>query len=119
MAVHLASYGGHLAVLEILLKYGAKVNMIDTAGYTPLHYAVQEAFLLMIVQSSVQDPDPLVRGMDPRIRIHSKMSWIRNTGSVVVTSVSGAGGVTKFTRPWSKRHEFLKFSVGEGGRESF
>jgi hypothetical protein len=24
------------------------------------------------------DPDPLVRGMDPRIRIHSKMSWIRN-----------------------------------------
>jgi hypothetical protein len=27
------------------------------------------------------DPDPLlVRGMDPRIRIHNKMSWIRNTG---------------------------------------
>jgi hypothetical protein len=28
------------------------------------------------------NPDPLVRGMDPRIRIriHSKMSWIRNTG---------------------------------------
>jgi hypothetical protein len=27
------------------------------------------------------DPDPLVRGMDPRIRIwiHNKMSWIRNT----------------------------------------
>jgi hypothetical protein len=29
------------------------------------------------------DPDPLVRGRDPRIRIqiHTKMSWIRNTGS--------------------------------------
>jgi hypothetical protein len=30
------------------------------------------------------DPDPLVRGMDPRIqiriRIHTKMPWIRNTG---------------------------------------
>jgi hypothetical protein len=25
------------------------------------------------------DPDPPVRGMDPRIRIHPKMSWIRNT----------------------------------------
>ncbi len=24
------------------------------------------------------DPNPLVRGMDPRIRIHTKMSWIRN-----------------------------------------
>jgi hypothetical protein len=29
----------------------------------------------------IQDPDPFVRGMDPRIRIriHTKMSWIRNT----------------------------------------
>ncbi len=29
-----------------------------------------------------QDPDPLVRGMDPRIQIqiHPNMSWIRNTG---------------------------------------
>ena len=31
------------------------------------------------------DPDPLVRGMDPRIqiriRIHPKMSWIRNTAT--------------------------------------
>ncbi len=28
------------------------------------------------------DPDPLVRGMNPRIRIwiHTKISWIRNTG---------------------------------------
>ncbi len=26
------------------------------------------------------DPDPLVRGMVPRIRIHTNMSWIRNTG---------------------------------------
>jgi hypothetical protein len=24
-------------------------------------------------------PDPLVRGMDPRIRIHTKISWICNT----------------------------------------
>jgi hypothetical protein len=31
--------------------------------------------------TKMQDPDPLVRGMDPRIRIwiHIKMSWIRNT----------------------------------------
>ncbi len=26
-----------------------------------------------------QDPDPLVRCMDPRIRIRTKISWIRNT----------------------------------------
>ncbi len=26
------------------------------------------------------NPDPLVRGLDPRIRIHTKMLWIRNTG---------------------------------------
>jgi hypothetical protein len=37
----------------------------------------------MIIDSSSvpdPDPDPPVRGMDPRIRINTKMSWIRNTG---------------------------------------
>jgi hypothetical protein len=37
----------------------------------------------------IQDPDPnldpLVRVMDPRIRIHSKMSWIQNTGLILLT----------------------------------
>jgi hypothetical protein len=33
------------------------------------------------IQDPDPNPDPLVRGMDPRIRIwiHPKMSWIRNT----------------------------------------
>ena len=38
-AVHLASYYGHIEVLAELFKYGAKVNIADTEGYTPLHYA--------------------------------------------------------------------------------
>jgi hypothetical protein len=41
------------------------------------------------------DPDPLVRGMDPRIRIriHPKMSWIRNTamkGPKIIQSYESA-----------------------------
>jgi hypothetical protein len=40
----------------------------------------------------IQDPDPLVRGMDPRIRIriHPKMSWIHNTAKneLIVSSLS-------------------------------
>ncbi len=32
------------------------------------------------IAGSGSDPDSLVRGMDPRIRIQTKMSWIRNTG---------------------------------------
>ena len=39
------------------------------------------------------DPDPLVRGMDPRIRIHPKMSWIRNTGRNRNFLTSGTGTV--------------------------
>jgi hypothetical protein len=31
-------------------------------------------------QDPEPDPDPLVRGRDPRIRIRTKMSWIHNTG---------------------------------------
>jgi hypothetical protein len=35
----------------------------------------------MVSDEKKQDPDryPLVRGIDPRIRIHTKISWIRNT----------------------------------------
>ncbi len=37
------------------------------------------------------DPEPLVRGMDPRIRIriHPKISWIRNTAKNTDPSESG------------------------------
>ncbi len=31
------------------------------------------------IQHPDPDPDPFVRGIDPRIRIHPKMSWIHST----------------------------------------
>jgi hypothetical protein len=31
------------------------------------------------IRSHDPDPDPLVKGMDLRIRIHNKISWICNT----------------------------------------
>jgi hypothetical protein len=34
----------------------------------------------MKIEGPDPHPDPLVRGMDPRIRIHTKISWIRDTG---------------------------------------
>jgi hypothetical protein len=62
--------------------------------------------MMKIAGSGSADPDPLVRGMDPRIRIriHVKMSWIRNTGilpragGVVQVQTAGsswAGGVAE------------------------
>jgi len=40
-AVHLASLHGHLEVLKLLLKYGAKANYSDSEGFTALHYTCQ------------------------------------------------------------------------------
>ncbi len=40
-----------------------------------------------------QDPDTLVRGMDPRIRVHTKMSWIWNTSERDESYGGGGGGV--------------------------
>ncbi len=44
----------------------------------------------ILLQDPDPNPDPLVRGMDPRIqiriRIHTKMSWIRNTGLLYLDS---------------------------------
>ncbi len=34
------------------------------------------------------NPDPIVRGMDPLIRIHPKISWIRNTAKRFTNTVT-------------------------------
>ncbi len=35
--------------------------------------------VLKVIVEKITDPDPLVRGMDPRIQIRTKLSLIRNT----------------------------------------
>jgi hypothetical protein len=45
----------------------------------------KKSFLVRVLKASDEkwhDPDLLVRGKDPRIRIRTKMSWIRNTDFV-------------------------------------
>jgi ankyrin repeat protein len=39
-ALHFACDRGQLAAVELLLKHNAAVNIADTDGQTPLHYAV-------------------------------------------------------------------------------
>lgn len=39
-ALHLAVHQGHLGVVERLVGYGVKLNMQDTNGDTPLHFAL-------------------------------------------------------------------------------
>ncbi len=42
---------------------------------------------MKIEESGGSASDPLVRNMDLRIRIHTKMSWIRNTGNNILIFV--------------------------------
>ncbi len=53
----------------------------------------------------IQDPDPLLRGMDPRIRIHPKMSWIRNTDGywLVLGLNRGRCGWYRVWGKWTRR----------------
>ncbi len=65
------------------------------------------------------DPDPLVWGMDPRIRIriHPKMSWIRNTGLWQVFQInfgnfysSGFGYVVRYhtvAKNWPVKSDWI------------
>ncbi len=71
----------------------------------------------------IQDPDPLVRGMDLRIRIHTKMSWIRNTAfddrSLQLHSPSrsrSASSMTRYlTRSSLKERLFSSWSASRPG----
>ncbi len=68
-------------------------------------------------RTRIRDPDPLVRCMDPRIRIriHPKMSWIRHTGSLCV--LYGGLRISKLQFSIQKIHKkiysckFFKFLV--------
>ncbi len=51
-----------------------------------------------------QDPDPLVRGMDLRIRIYTKISWIRNTARY-----------TSICTLWLRRYLYTGIGGGGGG----
>ncbi len=59
----------------LCLFYSKNIDSASVADPNPL-----DPYVLGLV-----DPDPLVRGMDPRIqiRIHTKMSWIRNLDSTI------------------------------------
>ncbi len=79
---NLGSYGTVLWILDDFLSLKNDVYM-----YVPSKSIKQENFflnLLFVGVLKVNDENSriyLVRGigMDPRIRIHTKMSWIRNT----------------------------------------
>jgi len=40
-ALHLACFGGHLSVAQLLVRSGAHLNATDKENNTPLHYAIQ------------------------------------------------------------------------------
>ncbi len=67
-------------VLWLLLDFLSLINDVNV----PSKSYKQKNFFLLVFWWRLEgqwrkEQDPLVRGMDPRIRIHTKMSWIRNT----------------------------------------
>jgi len=48
--LHLASASGSFHVVEDLLSFGANINALDKAGNTPLHYAVLEDMVSLLIR---------------------------------------------------------------------
>ena len=87
-AVHLASFYGHTAVLEELVKYGAKVNIADTDGYSPLHFASMANHPLSVkILLERGGASPIMRN--------------ENTGRVALHEAASAGHIDCVT--WNPR----------------
>jgi ankyrin repeat protein len=65
-ALHRAAYGGKGEIAQVLLDAGARMNVKDAQGFTPLHWAVYESLLI----PGAQDVAKLlvVRGADINAR---------------------------------------------------
>ena len=58
-ALHLASYYGHVEILESLVRARARVNLADSDGYSPLHYAAmadKPAALRVLLEQGEANP---------------------------------------------------------------
>lgn len=42
--IHYAVYGGHDAVLPLLMATGADPNLTDQHGFTPMHIAIAKGY---------------------------------------------------------------------------
>ncbi len=90
-------------VLWLLLDFLSLQNDVNVPSKSN-----KQIFFLFVFEgqwrkSQDPDPNPLVTGMDPRtrIRIDTKMSWIRNTGSKTNTdlTITGTKQLTYYTVP--------------------
>ncbi|XP_071441573.1 oxysterol-binding protein-related protein 1-like isoform X2 [Hetaerina americana] len=67
--LHLASYFGHLTVVELLLDHGADINAINDAGDTALHKAAfigREDLVLVLLGRGADVSVPNGEGLTPR-----------------------------------------------------
>ncbi len=74
-------------VLWLLFDFLSLENDVNVPSKSTVPVISRKTFFYLVFVASwrsmtkIADPDPLVRAIDPRIRIwiHTKMSWIRNT----------------------------------------
>ena len=69
-ALHYAVVGGHVAVVEALLSWGAAVDQQDHGGVTPLHAACQEGHLPCVLALLKAGASTTLPGPGGTVAIH-------------------------------------------------
>lgn len=120
--IHLASKGGHIQVVEILLSYGADTEMLSLSLERPLHLAVRAGDPAMVRYLLDNGTNISARGGDTAQAIHvaaecgstAILSLLLDRGAAIDSAMSDGAQALHIASHNSERANVIRFLCSRG-----
>lgn len=121
--VHLAGYGGHVKVMQVLASAGWSLNTKHESGWTAMHQAVLGGHLDMVKFLVENGEDPLVKadnGLSPlELAVihgrHAVEEWTRKQRGAVLLDITTCLRLLRMRMNWNEdRHRYIMSWMAAG-----